>query len=81
MEKITSAKAIFAPLFHARHHPHYQEIEMVEAVQRQSVPQDLKPFFDQTESVCLYEDKMSGVLVFGVFFHFFNTSVKDHERS
>lgn len=38
MEKITSAKAIFAPLFHARHHPHYQEIEMVEAVQRQSVP-------------------------------------------
>lgn len=51
MEMITSAKAIFAPLFHARHHPHYQEIEMVEAVQIQSVPQDIKPFFDQTKSV------------------------------
>lgn len=81
MEKITSAKAIFVPLFHARHHPHYQEIEMVEAVQRQSVPQDVKPFFDQTESVCLSEDKMSGMLVFCFFFHFLNTSVKDHERS
>lgn len=51
---------------------------MVEAVQRQSVPQDLKPFFDQTESVRLSEDKM---LVFCFFFHFLNTSVKDHERS
>lgn len=75
MEKITSAKAIFAPLFHARHHPHYQEIEMVEAVQRQSVPQDLKPFFDQTESVCLSEDKMTGMLVVGFLFFIFLTPV------
>lgn len=75
MEKITSTKAIFVPLFHARHHPHYQEIEMVEAVQRQSVPQDLKPFFDQTESVCLSEDKMTGMLVVGFLFFIFLTPV------
>lgn len=43
---------------------------MVEAVQRQSVPQDLKPFFDQTESVCLSEDKMTGMLVVGFLLFF-----------
>lgn len=31
-DRIASSKAVFAPLFHARHHPSYQEIEMMETV-------------------------------------------------
>lgn len=60
VEAIASAKAVFAPLFHSRNHPRYQEIEMQEAIQRHSIPQDLLNFFNETESVCLSGDKTSG---------------------
>ncbi|XP_062569670.1 uncharacterized protein LOC134231718 [Saccostrea cucullata] len=60
IDAITSGKAVFAPLFHARNHPHYQDIEMTEAIQRQSVPAEVVSSFNQTESVCLSEDKTSG---------------------
>lgn len=60
IERIASSKAVFAPLFHARHHPNYQEIEMMEAVQRHSVPEELLPFYNETEAVCLSEDGESG---------------------
>lgn len=60
IERIASSKAVFAPLFHARHHPNYQEIEMMEAVQRHFMLEELSQFYNETEAVCLSEDGESG---------------------
>lgn len=56
IERIASSKAVFCKNFHARHMPNYQEIEMMEAIQRQSVRVELLPFYNETEAVCLSPD-------------------------
>lgn len=56
IERIASSKAVFCKNFHARHMPNYQEIEMMEAIQRQSVREELLPFYNETEAVCLSPD-------------------------
>lgn len=38
IDVVVSAKAVFAPLFHARNHPKYQEIEISKSIQRQCIP-------------------------------------------
>lgn len=60
IERIASSKAVFCKIFHARHMPNYQEIEMMEAVQRHFVPEELLPFYNETEAICLSEDGESG---------------------
>lgn len=60
IERIALSKAVFAPLFHARHHPNYQEIKIMGAVQRHSTPEELLQFYNETEAVCLSEDGESG---------------------
>lgn len=47
IESIASSKAVFCKIFHARHNPYYQEIEMMEAIQRQSVREELLPFYNE----------------------------------
>lgn len=34
IDAIVSAKAVFAPLFHARNHPKYKEIEISKSIRR-----------------------------------------------
>lgn len=47
IERIASSKAVFCKNVHARHNPYYQEIEMIEAIQRQSVREELLPFYNE----------------------------------
>lgn len=60
IDVIVSAKAVFTPLFHARNHPKYQEIEITESIQRQCVPDELKEFYNETESVSLSGNHLNG---------------------
>lgn len=54
------SQAGFAPFFHARHHPNYLEIELMETIQRHSVPEELLTFKNKTEAVYLPDDGESG---------------------
>lgn len=47
IERIASSKAVFCKKFNARHNPNYQEIEMIEAIQRQSMREELLPFYNE----------------------------------
>ncbi|MEW8547705.1 MAG: hypothetical protein AB2693_29710 [Candidatus Thiodiazotropha sp.] len=48
---IQSAKFMSKGLFHGRTHPRYQQIEMVESIQRQLLPEKLKEFMKKHESI------------------------------
>ena len=63
IETIVAAKAVFAPLFHVRNHPKYRDIEMTEAIQRQCIPDELRQFYNETESVSLTGKHANGKLL------------------
>ena len=48
---IQSAKFMSKGLFHGRTHPRYQQIEMIETLQRKLMPNDLKTFISMHESM------------------------------
>ena len=48
---IQSAKLMSKGLLHGKTHPRYQQIEMIETLQRKLMPNDLKTFISMHESM------------------------------
>ena len=48
---VESAKLMSKELFHARTHPRYQQIEILDSFMRKAMPKDLRCFLEQHESV------------------------------
>lgn len=57
---IQSAKFMSKELFHGRNHPRYQQIEMIESVQRKLCPNELANFIQLHESMSKTREKSKG---------------------